>query len=376
MKPLRLMIPGPVDVTPEVRAAMAEPMIAHYGAEWTSFYWRTVKFLRCILSTTGDIFLIPGSGSAGLEAGLCSLLGSSGRVLIPINGFFGERLAEIARTYSRHVEVISCPLGQAVDPTGVATHLERKRYDAVAMVHCETSTGVLNPVRQLGPLCRERGVLFVVDAISSLGIERLLMDEWNIDVCVAASQKGLETPPGLALVAVGQQAWKRIEKADSPGWYLNLKVWREYTKRWGDWHPHPVTQAVSQIRSLHLSLERILQEGIEHRVRRHERITALLREGLRGIGLQPLAPDNIASHGVTAVNAPGSISVPQLIESVRQNHGILLAGALGPLRDKAFRIGHMGPAATQTAVVDVLAALETCLGLPRPDLTHGASEHR
>ncbi|MBC7092849.1 alanine--glyoxylate aminotransferase family protein [Candidatus Bipolaricaulota bacterium] len=362
MKRYQLMIPGPIEVAPEVLAAMGEPLVAHYGAEWTAYYKETVGLVQRVVRTEGDVFLIPGSGSAGLDAALGSALAPSGQVLILQNGFFGERLAEIARSYTPNVEVLPFPLGQAVDPGKVEGKLREGRFDAVAVVHCETSTGVLNPVRELAEVCRGHEVLLIVDAIASLGIEPLDMDDWGVGICVSASQKGLESPPGLAVVAVAQAGWAQIDRAAGPGWYLNLKVWQEYTEKWGSWHPHPITQAVNNVRALRVGVERILAEGLEARFQRHRAITAYLRRGLRDLGLEPFVADEVASHGVTSVVGPEG-RVEELLACLRDRHGLLLAGTLGELKGKVFRVGHMGPGATLATIRGLLKALEVCLSV-------------
>ena len=224
MKRYRLMIPGPIEVAPEVLAAMAESLVAHYGEEWTAFYKETTGLLRKVFRTEGDVFLLVGSGSAGLDAALGSIIAPDGRVLIPQNGFFGQRLEEIACTYTPNVTTLKFPLGQTYDLGRIEEALHKGEFEVVAAVHCETSTGVLNPIRELAKLCQRHGVLLIVDTISSLAIEPLEMDAWGIGICISASQKGLESPPGLALVAVAPQAWEAIERAGRPGWYLNLRV--------------------------------------------------------------------------------------------------------------------------------------------------------
>ena len=235
--------------------------------------------------------------------------------------------------------------------------LKQGAFNLVAAVHCETSTGILNPIKEIGELCKQYDTLFMVDAVSSLAIESLSMDEWEIDICVSASQKGLESPPGLGIVAVGAKGWERIEQVRSPGWYLNLKVWREYAERWKDWHPHPVTHAVNNVRALRVGLERILAEGLEYRFDRHREVTERLRRELREIHLEPYVPDEIASHGVTAVLGPEG-RIDELLLHLRDRHGLLLAGSLGPTKGKLFRIGHMGPGATDEAVETVISALK------------------
>ena len=357
MQRLRLMIPGPIELDPEVLSAMSEPMVAHYGKEWTDFYKETIGLLQKTFRTEGDIFLLPGSGSAGLDAALGSTLFSNGKVLIPQNGFFGERLEEIAQSYTPSVRTIKFPVGHSIDLEAIERTLQNEDFDAVACVHGETSTGVLNPIQELAKLCHSHGVLFIVDAVSSLAVEPLEMDSWGIDICVSASQKGLESPPGLAVVAVGEQAWDSINRANSPGWYLNLKVWKEYGEKWGDWHPHPVTHAVNNVRALRVGLERILSEGLERRFVRHRSVTERLRRELREIHLEPYIPDEVASHGVTAVLGPEG-RIGELLLHLRDRHRLLLAGSLGPTKGKVFRIGHMGPGATDEAVETVISALK------------------
>jgi len=360
MKRLRLMIPGPIEVAPEVLEIMSEPLVAHYGKEWTAFYKETIGLLRKIFQTDGDVFLFPGSGSAGLDAALGSTLFPDGGVLIPRNGFFGERLEEIAQSYTTNVHTIKFPVGRAIDLGEVERALQKGNFDAMACVHCETSTGVLNPIQELATLCHSHGILFIVDAVSSLAVEPLEMDAWGIDICVSASQKGLESPPGLAVVAVGKHAWDRLNRVNSPGWYLNLKVWKEYGEKWGDWHPHPVTQAVNNIKALRRGMERILEEALDKRFERHQKIAQELRHGLRDIGFTLYVPDEIASNGVTSVLGPEG-KVEELLAYVRNQERILLAGSLGELKGKVFRIGHMGAGATSEAVETVLSALDKTL---------------
>lgn len=357
MKSLRLMIPGPIELDSEVLSVMAEPLVAHYGNEWTRFYKETMELLQQVFRTQGHVFLIPGSGSAGLDAAFGSILSASDKVLIPQNGFFGERLAEIASSHTPHVSAMHFDVGQPIELDRIETAIKKERFSLLAVTHCETSTGMLNPIKELGKICRDHGVLFIVDAIASLGIESLAMDEWGIDVCVSASQKGLESPPGLALVAVGDQGWQRIERIDNPGWYLNLKVWKEYEEKWGGWHPHPITHAVNNVRALRVAIERILVEGVQVRVRRHHETTAFLRQELTKRGFSTFIPERFAAHGVTAVMSEHN-DVNEILSYLKDQHGLLLAGSLGELKGKVFRVGHMGPGATKEAMGDLLFALD------------------
>lgn len=360
MNNLRLMIPGPVEVDPDVLAVMAEPITPHYGKEWTEFYYETSRLLQKIFQTNGDLFIFPGSGSAGLDAAFAASVFPDGKTLILKNGFFGERLEEIARTYSSQVHTLACPIGQQIDLDQLEDILRRNQFDMLALVHCETSIGILAPVQEAAQLCRKYGVLCLVDAVSSLAIEPLEMDAWGIDLCVSASQKGLESPPGLGIAAVGETAWKRIEQVKSPGWFLNFKIWKKYKEQWGDWHPQPITHAVNNLKTLRKGIDRVLAEGLEARFERHREGTRQLRQGLQSRGFELCIPDHFASHGVTSARDPRN-KVAELLAYLREEQRIALAGSLGELKGKVFRVGHMGAGATAEAINMVLAALDRAI---------------
>jgi len=354
---LRLMIPGPIELAPEVLEVMAEPLVAHYGEEWTQFYRETIERLKSIFRTQERLFLIPGSGSACLDAAIGSTLYPDRRALVVQNGFFGERLAEIAGSYTPHVTRVNLPAGQPVDIEEIERRIRTGRFDALLVTHCETAAGILNPIQEMGVFCKQHGVLLIVDAISSLAIEPFEMDSWGIDVCVAASQKGLEAPPGLGAVAVGRAAWEIVERTNRPGWYLSLKVWQDYETRWHAWHPYPVTHAVANVRALRVGVDRILEEGLDDRLLRHERVCRSLRGGLGERGFPPLVADEFAAHGVTAVTGGGR-DISQLLWNLMTKHGLLLAGGMGDLAGAVFRVGHMGPGANDEAVEGLLEALD------------------
>lgn len=361
MKGYRLMIPGPVDVDPEVLQPMSEPVEPHYGPEWTEYYNATVDLLKKIFRTKGDVFIIPGTGSAAVESCVSTAVGGGGSLLIPNNGFFGDRLEAIARSHTDKVEVLRQPVGEPIDLDEVERSLSTGRFEMLAVTHCETSIGILNPIKEIGTLCRRFGVRFMVDAVSSMGVDRLEMDDWGIDLCATASQKGLETPPGLGVAAVGPNTWDFLNRRNSPGWYLNLKLWRRYAEDWGDWHPFPITMAVNNVKSLRAGIERILKEGLEAREERHRNVCLHLRRSLERIGFELCIPDAHASSGVTAVKSHPAASATELLQLVKNNDRILLAGSLGALKGKIFRIGHMGPSADLEAVDLVVSALHRAL---------------
>jgi len=359
------MIPGPVEVEPEVLQEMGKPLVAHYGREWAAFFKETVELLkRVMLAAQAEVYLIAGPGSAALDAAIGGVIADGKKILVLSNGFFGERLRQIASTYVPKgcVKVVEAPLGRAIEPERVEAALRREGdIQAVAAVHCETSTGVLNPIREIAEICRGYGAIFIVDAVSSLGGAELRFDEWGVGICVSSTQKCLGLPPGLAPLAISPQAQEVIRKTKSPGWYLNLQTWKEYLEEWGEWHPHPVTMPSGLVRALQLGLKRLLDEGLEACWERHRRIAGFLREGLRRLGFELVAEEASASPTVTAVWAHEALSAPQLIEFLKERHGILIAGGLDELAGKAFRIGHMGPTASPDAVLPLLFALEEAL---------------
>lgn len=372
MERFKLMIPGPIELEGEILREMARPLLPHYGEEWLKVYHKILRALRELFRTEQDPLLIPGSGSAGLEAAIGSLIGTGGegKALIISNGFFGRRLAAIARAYDQEVRVLEGELDRPFPPERLEEEIGAEAglgIRMVAAVHCETSTGVLNPIRDYAELCRRYGAILVVDAISSLGGVELEFDGWGLGICVTASQKCLEAPPGLAILAVSREAWERISRTASPGWYLNLRTWREFAQRWADWHPYPVTLPVSLLFSLQKSLERILEEGLAKRFARHARMAGLLRRGLKSLGFELFVPEEYHSPTVTAALGNEALPAGELIHFLKEEQGILIGGGIEELQGKIFRIGHMGSQATPEMILPVLWGIEEALrakGLP------------
>jgi len=354
----RLMIPGPIELAEETRAELAKPIVPHYGADWTQFHNETIGLLRRIFLTDGDVFAIPGSGSAGLDAAIGSSLGKGDRLLVLSNGFFGDRIAQIARSYDARTAVCEVPADRPITVQELESAIAKQSdITSVAMVHCESSSGLLNPIAELTAWCKSRDLLTIVDAISSLGGIPLLMDEWGVDLCVSASQKCLEGPPGLALVAVGRDARSRIQDNTSPGWYLNLREWYAYAEKWADWHPFPITMAVPAFRALRKGVERVLEEGLDRRASRHQRVAVFVRRELERLGFCPCFPEGIASPTVIAVKGRRDLSATTLADRLRTEHGILVAGGMGEFKGKVFRIGNMGPQATQHRMRQLVEAV-------------------
>ena len=375
-KRFKLFIPGPCEVDEKVLGAMAQPTPKHYGPEWLEVHHEVLGLLKQVFQTQNDLFMMPGAGSAALDMALGSLLAPGDTVIVGNNGFFGERLGTIASACGLKVVPFTAPQGQPLDPVGLRQILAQEpKARAVAVVHHETSTTVLNPLRELAKVTHEAGLLIIVDGIASLGGVNLPVDEWNIDVCVTVANKCLECPPGLAFISVSPMAWEWVDwnESQTHGWYLNLRTWREYAIKWADWHPFPTTMPTNNVLGLRVGLRLILDRGLETHFARYSRAAQAVRQGLAAVGFDMLVAEPFASPIATAVMTQPEFEVSELIEYLAQTHSIHVSGGIGLLRGKIFRVGHMGKAATPLYLMEFLFAVETFLRQKGLECPVGAS---
>ena len=347
------MIPGPVSVSENVLSALGHPVPAHYGDEWVDLYRRLTAQLAQVFRTEGDVVLLFGPGTAGLEACLASCLGPGDEVLVVVNGMFGERLAEVAAALGLGVHPVTAGDREPPRAEHVARAVEQHPgVRALAVVHHETSLGLLNPVAELCGEASRRGLLTVVDAVASLGGVPLEVDAWDIDLCVGVGNKCLGGPVGVAPIAVGPHAWEAVDdgRRKIAGWYLNLATWRRYGEMWGSWHPSPTTMPTNVMVALAAALDEVLTRGLEaHRARLAE-AAARVREGLAELGFELVIPAASASPVTTAVWGLPGMDVHDYLDWMRRERGLRLGGGLGELSGRAFRVGHMGRAADPDVV--------------------------
>jgi alanine-glyoxylate transaminase/serine-glyoxylate transaminase/serine-pyruvate transaminase len=363
---IELLIPGPIPVSDEVLEVMGHQVEQHYGPDWMPQYERFIARLRRVFLTAGSLYPIPASGSGGIDTMVGSLVGADGRVGVITNGFFGNRVVEIARSYSRNVEVLDVPWNRPAEPDDVRRWVRTHKLPLIAVVHSDTSTGVLNPVREIAAAVKAEGVAVAVDAVSSLAGTPLETDGWGLAAVSTASQKCLESPPGLAPVAITKIGWEIVDRQPaSHGWYLNVRTWRRFEREWGAHHPYPVTIPSNLILALDRALQRILDEGLEKRFERHRRAQAALREGLERLGFRLFAEPQFASPTVTVAYPPAGVDATALISSMRAR-GFAISGGLEQLAGKVIRIGHLGTQAHPEIMRRAVEALETCLreGVP------------
>lgn len=358
--PLKLMIPGPIEVEDEVLEVMGAPVQAHYGDAWVEVHNETIGLLQAIIGTTGKTYMLPGSGSLALDAAVQSLFAPGSKVALGLNGHFGNRLREILESNGVQIVRVEGDPSLPLDPQAFERALQADpEIVGVAVVHLETSTAILNPVREIAAVTRAHNALCLVDTVSSLAGTEYRMDDWLIDATVSASQKGLGGTPGIGVVAVNDRAWQAIaSQAERPrSWYLDLRRWQWYVENWGDWHPFPVTMPTSVILGLRAALRSIQADGLDNRLERYEGIAAKLRAGLRALGLQTAVPDALMSPVLTAVYMPGGISSAELIRYLADAHQIKITAGFGALKDQVFRVGHMGGVVTEADIDTLLAAI-------------------
>lgn len=361
----KLMIPGPVDVSDSVLAAMATQVMPHYGTEWTALYKETTTALKSVFHTEGDIFLMVGSGSCGLDAAINSLFVPGEKVLITMNGFFSDRIAQLSRAHGLRVVEVVAEWGRPIDPEAADRLLSEDREIAgMIAVHHETSTGVLNPVRELGGLARRHHIPFLVDAVSSLGGEEFFMDDWGVDICVAASNKCLQSAPGISPIAVGKNAWKvmQAKEFEAPGWYLNLRLWKQYLEEWGDWHPAPVTMATNTVLALNAALEELFNEGLENRIARYKETALYFRQEIARLGFDLFVSGEQASSCISSVCRLPDMDTSAFITYLLKEKNIHIAGGLGQTKESIFRIGHMGKAGSRFYADTLLNAVKDYFG--------------
>jgi alanine-glyoxylate transaminase / serine-glyoxylate transaminase / serine-pyruvate transaminase len=350
-----LMIPGPAALHDETREILGSPLMAHYGRVWPAIHHAAVTSVGAVLGCR-DPFLVPGTGSAALDAAMLNLLEPGQRAVVPDTGYFGARLADIARAQGLDVAAVPVPTGEPVSPERVADAVAGGAH-AVLCVHVETSTGVRHPVEALAGIAAGAGAAFVVDAIASAGGETLSVDGLGADAVVTASQKGLDAPPGIGVVALSERGRERLAARVSPcpSWYFDLRRWERH-RREDAWEPHPVTMPTTVLIALLRSARRILAEGVAERVRTRSRLAGRCRDVLTEAGLRPVAAPG---HQANLVVAAWTDRPEELADHVARAGDIMIAQGLGPTGGRAIRVGLVGRTATESMVERLRAALLT-----------------
>ncbi len=362
-----LRTPGPTPLPPAVREGQARDMINHRGAEFATILRECVDGLKWAFQTQHDVVILTTSGTGGLEALVANTLSPGQRLLVGSIGNFGERMGKIARAFGVEVVQIDVPPGNALDPQLIVDRLRADpSIDTVFVTHNETSTGVLNPLREIAGAVRATRpeALLLVDGISSVSSVPIEPEAWGCDVVVAGSQKGWMVPPGLAFVSISPRAWERQSRSTLPKFYFD---W-EQARRSAEKGETPWTPAVSLFFALQVGLKLMREEGLEHIFERHRRLAQYVREGLADLEFRLFADPRFASPTVTTAYVPDGVNAAALLQALEERHGVVLAGGQGSLEGKIFRIGHMGWV-QQDELTAVLRALQVELNSTRAPIT-------
>ncbi|KQL48507.1 aminotransferase V [Brevibacillus choshinensis] len=382
-----ILTPGPVEAEPRVLRAMCTPILGQFDPEFTAIMNETMEMLRKLFQTNNHwAFPVDGTSRAGIEAVLGSLIEPGDRVLVPIYGRFGHLLTEISERYGADVVTMETTWGKVFDPAAVINEIERIQPKIVAMVHGETSTGCLQPLQEIGWACRQMNVLFVVDAVASIGGTDVKVDDWYIDACIGGTQKCLSVPSGMAPITFNSRVEalllerKKIERglADpdasySTGLgrsirsnYFDLSQLMDY---WGPARLNHHTEATSMLYALREGVRIVLEEGLEERFSRHRLHETALVQGIKAMGLELYGDPACKLPVVTCISIPDGVNGESVRAMLLEDFHIEIASSFGPLKGKIWRIGTMGYSCRKKNILHVLGALEAVL------IRHGVDVH-
>ncbi len=357
MKKTYLLAPGPTPVPETVNLVMAAPMVHHRTPQFSKIFAEAAEDAKYLFQTKQDVIILASTGTGGMESCITNLFSPGDKVLVVNGGKFGERWGKISESYGLEPVWINVEWGQAVDANKVKTILDKdKGIRAILVQASETSTTVCHPIEALSKLTRDRDdILLVVDGITGTGVFPLPMDEWGIDAMITGSQKALELPPGLALVALSEKAWKFADQSKCPHFYFDLKKERKNLAN----QTSAYTPAVSLVIGLRAVLKSFKEEGLENVHKRHNRLARATRAGAKALGLKMVAPDAPADSA-TGVFLPDGIDGGKLVKSLRDDFGVTLAGGQDQWKGKVIRIAHLGYVDTFDTII-AISAIEMAL---------------
>lgn len=362
MKKTYLLTPGPTPIPERVSALLGQPILHHRTPAFETLFQEVRDGLKWVFQTKQEVICLATSGTGAMDAAICNLFSPGEKIITVAGGKFGERWTKIAQAYGLNPIEIKLAPGDALDPAQlaqtIAAHADAK---AVCFQASETSTGSAMPVKAIVDLAKKAGMLSVCDAITAAGVFDLPMDAWGIDVLMTGSQKAMMIPPGLAFIALSDAAWKRVDTAKLPKFYLNLKKERDaHLKNQTAWTP-----ATGLIMGLHESLKMMKEEGLENIFKRHALLSLATRNAVKALGLEVLA-EKSPSHAVTAVKVPATVKegkkIPKLM---REKYGVTIAGGQDELEGKIFRLSHFG----YCSIFDITTGI-SCLELVLSELGH------
>jgi alanine-glyoxylate transaminase/serine-glyoxylate transaminase/serine-pyruvate transaminase len=361
--PRVLLGPGPSNLHPRVFRAMASPILGYMDPDFLAIMDDTMVLLRHLFQTENELSItLPGTGMSGMEAAICNVVEPGDQVVVGINGFFGQRMAELVERHGGTALRVEVDFGQVLGTDQIAAALDA-HPDAkmVAVVHGETSSGIGQPLEDIGKLVRERDKIFLVDAVCSLGGAEIAVDEYLIDICYSGGQKCIGGPAGIACITLNDRAMDVIDSRIRPidTWYLDLTLISKY---WLSDRAYHHTSPGPLVYAIHEALRLIQEEGLQARFARHQRCGDLLKSGLTDLGLEPFGDPANRLPMLTCVTIPDGVDDATIRGRLLRDYGIEIAGGLGPLKGNAWRIGLMGYSCSERNVHYLIAALREILG--------------
>lgn len=362
MGPVLTFTGGPVEVTAQTLRDQARPVLYHYDPAFIEIFSQTCQLLQRAFRTQHDVVIMQGEALLGLEAVAASLISPGDKVLNLVSGVFGKGYESFIERYGGETIELAVPYNESLDPDDVRRELEQHPgIKFLSVVHSETPSTTINPVREICSIAKDYGVVTIVDTVAGFGAESLRLEEWGIDVAVAGPQKCLGGTPGLSLMAVSPEAWKVMEARRNPlrGSFLSILDWKD---TWIEKRTFPYTPSVSEIYALESVLKQVLSEGMDRCAARHSLIARACRLAVEAIGLKLWAArPEIAGSAVTGVVVPEGIADSKLRGHMRARYGLMISGGYGELAGKLFRLGHMGMVAHPAYLAAQLAILERTL---------------
>lgn len=357
-----LMGPGPSTVDPRILRAMSEPTLGHLDPDFLKIMNEAMEMLRYVFNTKNQLTMpMSGTGSSGMETTFVNILEPGDKVVIGVKGVFGTRMVDMAERCGAEVIQVTAPWGKPLDPADVKKALsENPEVKFFALVHAETSTGVLQPLKEISLICKEHDVMLLADTVTSLGGVAVDIDDNGIDLAFSGTQKCLSCPPGLAPITFGEKAYNILQnrKNKVQSWYLDLTMIAQY---WGQERLYHHTAPINMIYALHEALRIILEEGRENRYARHAKNSAALGAGLEAMGLKLIVDKEYRLAPLTTVHAPEGINEAEVRKELMDKYNIEIGGGLGDFKGKAWRIGLMGYACTEANVNLILTTLGNIL---------------
>lgn len=355
-KPIKLHIPGPVEVSPATFAAMARPMIGHRSKDFVSLYDAIHPRLQSLMGTTQPVFLSTSSAWGVMEGAIRNLVAK--KVLCCCSGAFSDKWIDVARRCGKEGEALQFEWGTPIDPAQIDAKLATGEFDVVTFIHNETSTGCMNPLAEVAAVVRKYDdVLLVTDTVSSFTVVPIEVDALGIDVLLTGSQKALALPPGLALFTVSERAFARAETIKDRGYYFDFIEFRSNQAN----SMTPSTPCISLIYGLEHQLDVMFSEGIENRFARHARLNDMVHEWVKANGFEFFAPEGFRSKSLTCIQNNKGIDVSKLQKIMRDDHALAIDGGYGKIKGTTFRLSNMGDE-TEASIQNLLAALDDSLG--------------